>query len=255
MDELPPLRRSAPRRGPEPLEQRLDRWVSTGRQLVDGVAGARPGSRAGARGAGRRAGSLPRLDGLGRWVEDRLDWFLEDDDWRESWQEEPPQRRRPQGVETRPQGVETRPQGVETHPQGVETHPQGLEPRFQAPQPRAEAERGDLARPFGESGSQGRRSLQAISRRGPEPLQAAATDSRGTDQRRTDLSRTDLPRSDPRSPDPAQAGPDDWPDDTSFQLSRWQRPLRSGPDPLAQPPGPQPPAPSRPLPRSSRRRI
>ena len=31
------------RDGPEPLEQRLDRWVSRGRELVDGVAGARPG--------------------------------------------------------------------------------------------------------------------------------------------------------------------------------------------------------------------
>ena len=226
MDELPPLRRTAPRRGPEPLEQRLDRWVSTGRQLVDGVAGARPGSRPGARGAGRRAGSLPRLDGLGRWVEDRLDWLLEDDDWRESWQEEPPQRRRPQGQETRPQGQEIRPQGQETRP---------------------EAERGDRARPYGEVASQGRRSLQAISRRGPERLQAAATD-RG----RPDASR----------PDQAMAGPDDWPDDSSFQLSRWQRPIRSGPDPLAQSSpqfspesSPQPPAPVRPLPRSSRRRI
>ncbi|MEY4806376.1 MAG: hypothetical protein RLZZ206_765, partial [Cyanobacteriota bacterium] len=33
------------RDGPEPLDQRLDRWVSRGRELVDGVAGARPGSR------------------------------------------------------------------------------------------------------------------------------------------------------------------------------------------------------------------
>ena len=75
-------RRPAPRRGSDPLEQRFDRLVSAGRQLVDGVSGARPGSRS----SGRPG--LPQLDGLGRWVEDKLDWILEDDDdWREPWQE------------------------------------------------------------------------------------------------------------------------------------------------------------------------
>ena len=64
----------------------LDRLVSAGRQLVDGVSGARPGSRSGNRSEGRR------LDGLGRWVENKLDWILEDeDDWREPWQETRPQ--------------------------------------------------------------------------------------------------------------------------------------------------------------------
>jgi hypothetical protein len=79
------VRRSEPR-----LEQRLDQWVSAGRQLVDGVSGARPGSRGGARPG-------LRLDHLGRWVEDKLDWLLEDEDgWRESWEQQPaapPQRR------------------------------------------------------------------------------------------------------------------------------------------------------------------
>jgi len=73
----------------EGLEQRFDRWVETGRQLVDGVAGARPGSRGVARGQSRRPG--PRLNPgeLGRWVEGKLDWLLDeegDDDWREPWQ-------------------------------------------------------------------------------------------------------------------------------------------------------------------------
>jgi len=82
-DERPEERRGA--RKPEPrLEQRLDQWVSAGRQLVDGVAGARPGSRPGARGSGLR------LDHLGRWVEDKLDWLLEDEEgWRESWEQQP----------------------------------------------------------------------------------------------------------------------------------------------------------------------
>jgi hypothetical protein len=72
-------------------EQGIDRLVSAGRQLVDGVSGARPGSRRASRGAGMR----PRLGDLGRWVEDKLEWILEDeDDWREPWQEPRPPGRR-----------------------------------------------------------------------------------------------------------------------------------------------------------------
>jgi hypothetical protein len=75
------------RRGPDPLEQGFDRLVSAGRQLVDGVSGARPGSRKAARTAAPGPGMRPRLGELGRWVEDKLDWILEeDDDWREPWQ-------------------------------------------------------------------------------------------------------------------------------------------------------------------------
>jgi hypothetical protein len=73
-------------------EQGIDRLVSAGRQLVDGVSGARPGSRKASRGAGMR----PRLGDLGRWVEDKLEWILEDeDDWREPWQEPRPTERPP----------------------------------------------------------------------------------------------------------------------------------------------------------------
>ena len=76
-------------RADQRFDQRLDQWIATGRQLVDGVAGARPGSRASGRPQpGGRAGGLPRPGGLGRWVEDKLDWILEEeDDWREPWQE------------------------------------------------------------------------------------------------------------------------------------------------------------------------
>lgn len=87
-DDSAPRRREGQRRGVDPLEQRFDRLVSAGRQLVDGVSGARPGSRSGARPATRGDGLRPRFDGLGRWVENKLDWILEDDeDWREPWQE------------------------------------------------------------------------------------------------------------------------------------------------------------------------
>lgn len=88
MSSLP---RQPSRRGADSLEQGLDRLVNAGRQLVDGVSGARPGSRPGPRNGSRGAGGRPRLDSLGRWMEDKLDWILEDgEDWREPWQEERP---------------------------------------------------------------------------------------------------------------------------------------------------------------------
>lgn len=87
-------RRDGSRRGTDPLEQRFDRLMSAGRQLVDGVSGARPGSRSGVRSEPRGDGRRPRLDRLGRWVENKLDWILEeDDDWREPWQEPRPEPR------------------------------------------------------------------------------------------------------------------------------------------------------------------
>ena len=77
------------RLGTDPLDQRVDRWVTAGRQFVEGVAGSRPSGRPAPRAGDRRPGRRPRFDDLGRWVEDRLDWLLEDgDDWREPWQEE-----------------------------------------------------------------------------------------------------------------------------------------------------------------------
>lgn len=162
-DSTPP--RERPRRGPDPLEQGFDRLVSAGRQLVDGVSGARPGSRTAPRGAQRGGDDRrPGLDRLGRWVEDKLDWILdEDEDWREPWQE-PAQRPEPAG----------------------------------------------------------RRPLEAISRRG--------------------------------RPGDAGAAQEDWPDDASFSIPRWQR-QPAAPQPLpVDAPDPQASGAGRPLPRSTRRR-
>ncbi|MBM5822578.1 MAG: hypothetical protein FJ082_09030 [Cyanobacteria bacterium K_Offshore_surface_m2_011] len=62
--------------------------MTAGRQFVEGVAGSRPGGRPSGRGSDRRSQLRPRMDELGRWVEGRLDWLLDDgDDWREPWQE------------------------------------------------------------------------------------------------------------------------------------------------------------------------
>ena len=71
--------RQRSQRSPDPLDRRLDRWLDTGRQLVDGVSGARPGRR-----SFDRLDGASRLDAMGRWVGDRIDWLLdEEDDWRE----------------------------------------------------------------------------------------------------------------------------------------------------------------------------
>ncbi len=72
-------RRQRSQRSPDPLDRRLDRWLDTGRQLVDGVSGARPGRR-----TLDRLDGASRLDAMGRWVGDRIDWLLdEEDDWRD----------------------------------------------------------------------------------------------------------------------------------------------------------------------------
>jgi hypothetical protein len=143
------LRRSG--RDPEPLDQRLDRWVSAGRQFVDGVAGSRPGSRPPARGPEGRGGGRGGFDGLGRWVEERLDWLLEDgDDWREPWQENGP----------RPQSQPTK--------RSLAVNP---------PNP-SQARSSNPSNPATPPGIAPRRRLEALSRRGlaPQPPASPAPD-------------------------------------------------------------------------------
>jgi hypothetical protein len=124
------------RRGSDSLEQGIDRLVSAGRQLVDGVSGARPGSRKPGRGAAAGPGMRPRLGELGRWVEDKLDWILEDDDdWREPWQ--------PTRESARPL------------------------PREGEPEPARQVSAPASQQPDGSFSSSRRRPLEAISRRAP----------------------------------------------------------------------------------------
>ncbi|MCX5947491.1 MAG: hypothetical protein NTY67_04670 [Cyanobacteria bacterium] len=243
-----------PARESEPLEQRFDRWVSAGRQLVDGVAGSRPGSRAPARGGEGRGSARGGFDGLGRWVEERLDWFLEDgDDWREPWQESGGRGQSPAAPDPR-QGWTTR--GASTA--GERSYPP--DPALGAQPPRVAGGRrpADLSsfdrprtlsnRPGPSSASQPstplasseqpsqpptagtapRRRLEALSRRGPAPRSADVA---------------------------APPDPEAWPDDDSFSLPRWQRPpaARRLPE-IVLPPAPDSTETSgRPLPRSTRR--
>tara|TARA_Y100001968_G_scaffold332505_1_gene390904 strand:+ start:725 stop:1255 length:531 start_codon:yes stop_codon:yes gene_type:complete len=73
-------------RGREPFDRKLDQWLETGRQFVDGVSGARPGQRLPVN-ASRVTNSS--LENVGKWVGDKIDWFLEDEeDWLEPWQYE-----------------------------------------------------------------------------------------------------------------------------------------------------------------------
>ena len=69
----------------QPLDRRVDKWLETGRQVIDGVTGNRPGIRR--NNSMRISGSS--FEKVGRWVGDKLDWFLEDEDsWLEPWQTE-----------------------------------------------------------------------------------------------------------------------------------------------------------------------
>tara|TARA_B100000700_G_C15060860_1_gene865730 strand:- start:4181 stop:4705 length:525 start_codon:yes stop_codon:yes gene_type:complete len=68
-------------RSRDSLDRKVDQWIETGRQFVDGVAGNRPGQRRSFR-SGRDFS--PSVDKVGRWVSQKIDWFLEEDeDWLE----------------------------------------------------------------------------------------------------------------------------------------------------------------------------
>ncbi len=72
-------------RSRETIDHRLDQWFETSRQFVDGVAGTRPGKRHSVISA-RRGRS--NLETVGRWVSDKIDWFLDDDEWQDSLENE-----------------------------------------------------------------------------------------------------------------------------------------------------------------------
>ena len=60
-----------------PLDRRMDKWIQTGKQVVDGVAGNRPGQR---RRGWQDKDTSPNFEKVGRWMEEKIDWFFEDDD-------------------------------------------------------------------------------------------------------------------------------------------------------------------------------
>jgi len=66
-------------RSREPFDRRMDQWIQTGKQVVDGVAGNRPGQK---RGGWKDHTSAPNFEKVGRWMEEKIDWFFEDEeDW------------------------------------------------------------------------------------------------------------------------------------------------------------------------------
>ena len=66
------------------LDRKVDQFLEAGRQFVDGVSGTRPGTR-------RRVRfdrfSRANVKDLGRWVSDKVDSILEDDEF-EDWYED-----------------------------------------------------------------------------------------------------------------------------------------------------------------------
>ena len=72
-------RNQNPQRSRAPLDRRMDNWIETGKQLVDGVAGNRPGQK---RGRSQNKTTAQNFEKVGRWMEEKIDWFFEDDaDW------------------------------------------------------------------------------------------------------------------------------------------------------------------------------
>ena len=59
------------------LDRRMDEWIETGKQVVDGVAGNRPGQR---RRGWQDKETSANFEKVGRWMEEKIDWFFEDDD-------------------------------------------------------------------------------------------------------------------------------------------------------------------------------
>ena len=70
-------RNQSRQRSREPLDRRMDQWIRTGKQVVDGVAGNRPGQR---RSVWQDKTNGPNFEKVGRWMEDKIDWFFEDDE-------------------------------------------------------------------------------------------------------------------------------------------------------------------------------
>ncbi|MBW3042927.1 RNA helicase [Prochlorococcus marinus] len=64
-------------RSRDQLDRRMDKWIETGKQVVDGVAGNRPGQN---RGRWQDKTTAPNFKKVGRWMEEKIDWFFEDDD-------------------------------------------------------------------------------------------------------------------------------------------------------------------------------
>ena len=72
-------RNQSRQRSRDPFDRRMDKLIQTGKQVVDGVAGNRPGQR---RVAWQDKTTGPNLEKVGRWMEEKIDWFFEDEeDW------------------------------------------------------------------------------------------------------------------------------------------------------------------------------
>lgn len=274
-----PSRRGRRRQGSPTAGGTFDQWMVAGRQLVNGVSGARPGSRAQARGAGGRAGARPGLDGLGRWVGERFDWLLEgDDDWPEPWQERPtpqereaqaPPPRRGSGLPTdepfragsrEPIGRGALGRMPEPAPEWNRSRESGREigrepgvgrgPRLDGASERRSGATPSAARASGQAPAPARPSTSGSPGSGStSPGNRGSGSSGYADNTSTGAGspgsggRRALEaisrRSAPLLP-PAASDTDDWPEDDNFRLPRWQRP--SGAAAGGEPPRFLPPA-------------
>ena len=212
-----PYPRRSRQRSDDPLDRRLDQWLETGRQLVDGVAGTRPGSR-GSAGRGGSRSTAASLDAVGRWVGDKIDWLLdEEDDWGGSW-ESP---RSPQAMRPR----------------------ESMRTQFSSPQDVS------VGRPAAQSA---KRPLEAISRRQPPLMRPAEPQQRPlVPPVQASPTSVDVPVDDEGWPDDDSFRLDRWQRSPESAKSQ-PKSARGSAAPASTP---QPAGGRRPLPRSSRRRA
>ena len=68
----------------ENLDKKVDQFIEVGRQFVDGVSGARPGSR---KSTNLKDFSRKNIRNVGKWVNAQMENFL-DDDYEDDWDDE-----------------------------------------------------------------------------------------------------------------------------------------------------------------------
>tara|TARA_B100000212_G_scaffold337325_1_gene311970 strand:+ start:78 stop:641 length:564 start_codon:yes stop_codon:yes gene_type:complete len=68
----------------ENFDKKVDQFIEVGRQFVDGVSGARPGSR---KSTNLKDFSRKNIRNVGKWVNAKMENFL-DDDYEDDWEDE-----------------------------------------------------------------------------------------------------------------------------------------------------------------------
>ena len=193
--------------------------IHTGREVVGGAAGARPGR--------QRRSAAPAFEAMGRWVEDKFNWLLEDeDDWPETWDSRmasgdghgdplpPPRSRGRNGNQPARHSITAG--KAQRSPQHDRWGEDGSGPRRAAPLSSPGA-------PADSHGSEGEGpAATPQTRRRPLDVVPRPAPARPSNGERPLAGRAgSLDTAQARQPSPAEQ---DWPPDDLFMVERWERP-------------------------------